>query len=207
MVATRSSKMSACWLPLCLVALLSGCAGASGVQMAGTAIGVILEASGVLKRDSDPSRRFKELSVRLVAGNELNTTADGISMSMVAKVYVLRSAERLASLTYEQISTAESDKLLFGEDLVSVRELVLIPNKAHDIKLSVPGDATTIAVVGLYRAPYANRWRVAFDAQKSLSSGIVVGAHACALSASAGTLLSQISPDSTFSLVGVSCNG
>jgi len=199
--------MSACWLPLCLVTLLSGCAGASGVQMAGTAIGVILEASGVLKRDSDPSKRFKELSLRLSAGDELNTTTTGVSMSMVAKIYVLRSSERFGSLSYEQIGAAESDMLLFGEDLISVRELVLIPGKSYDVKLSVPGDATALAVVGMYRAPYANRWRIAFDAQKSLSSGIVVGAHACALSASTGTLISQISPDSTFSLVGVSCNG
>jgi len=199
--------MPACWLPLCLAILLSGCAGASGVQMAGTAIGVILEASGVLKRDSDPSKRFKELSLRLSAGDELNTTKTGVSMSLVAKIYVLRSPERFASLSYEQLGTAESDSLLFGEDLISVRELILIPGKSYDVKLSIPGDATALAVVGMYRAPYANRWRVAFDAQKSLSSGIVVGAHACALSASAGTLLSQISPDSTFSLVGVSCNG
>jgi type VI secretion system protein VasD len=175
--------------------------------MAGTAIGVILEASGVLKRDSDPSKRFKELSLRLSAGDELNTTTTGVSMSMVAKIYVLRSSERFGSLSYEQIGAAESDMLLFGEDLISVRELVLIPGKSYDVKLSVPGDATALAVVGMYRAPYANRWRIAFDAQKSLSSGIVVGAHACALSASTGTLISQISPDSTFSLVGVSCNG
>ena len=175
--------------------------------MAGTAIGVILEASGVLKREADPSKRFKELSLRLSAEDELNTSATGVSMSMVAKIYVLRSAERFGSLSYEQLGAADSDTMLFGEDMISVREVILIPGKSYDINLSIPGDAMALAVVGMYRAPYANRWRVAFDAQKSLSSGIVVGAHACALSASTGTLLSQISPDSTFSLVGVSCNG
>lgn len=128
-------------------------------------------------------------------------------MSMVTKIYVLRSSERFANLSYQQLGAAENDGLLFGEDLISTKELVLIPGKAYDLKLSIPGDAVTIGVVGMYRSPYANRWRIGFDAQKSIDSGVIVGAHACALSASAGTLINRISPDSTFSLVGVSCDG
>ncbi len=194
------------WFSLFFATMLSGCGGTSGVQMAGTAIGVILEATGVMKRESDPAKRFKELTLKLSAGEELNTTTAGVSMSMVAKVYVLRSSERLTHLSYQQFGEAQGDAALFGDSLISSRELIMIPGKVYDFKLNIPGDATTVAVVGMYRSPYANRWRIAFDAQESIDSGIIVGAHACALSASAGKLVPRISPDSTFSLVGVSCN-
>ena len=59
-------------------------------------------------------------------------------------------------------------------------------------------------VTGLFRAPYADRWKLAFDARKSADSGIVIGAHACALTASAGTLVTDSGPAA--SLVGVQCN-
>jgi len=178
----------------------------SGVQLAGTAIGIVLEATGVIKKDgSDPNKRTKDLSLRVLAGKQLNTTQDGQSLSLVVKIYVLRSSERLASLTYPQITSSESEKEALGEELVSVREITVIPGKSYDLVLKVPGEANTIGVVGMFRAPYASRWKLAFDAKRSFDSGITVGAHACALSASQGSLLTDISPNSVQSLVGVQC--
>lgn len=186
--------------------ILSGCSSMSGVQLAGTAIGIVLEASGVIKKDgSDPNKRTKDLSLRILAGKQLNTTQDGQSLSLVVKIYVLRSSERLASLTYPQITSSESEKEALGEELVSVREITVIPGKSYDLVLKVPGEANTIGVVGMFRAPYASRWKLAFDAKRSFDSGITVGAHACALSASQGSLLTDISPNSVQSLVGVQC--
>ena len=73
-----------------------------------------------------------------------------------------------------------------------------------ELKLKVTGEASAIGVTGLFRAPYADRWRLAFDARQSADSGIVVGAHACALTAGAGTLLTDAG--ATASLAGVQCN-
>lgn len=178
----------------------------SGVQLAGTAIGIVLEATGVIKKDgSDPNKRTKDLSIRVFGGNQLNTTQDGQSLSLVVKIYILRSPERLASLTYPQIASAESEKEALGEELVSVREIIVIPGKSYDLVLKVPGEANTIGVVGMFRAPYGSRWKLAFDAKSSFDNGIIIGAHACALTASQGSLLSNISPTSVQSLVGVQC--
>lgn len=189
------------------VVLLAGCSSMSSVQLAGTAIGMVLEATGVIKKDSgDPSKKTTDLSIRVFAGEQLNTTSDGESLSLVMKVYTLRSPERLKTLTYPQISTTESEKEGFGEELISVREITVIPGKSYDLVLKVPGDATTIGIVGMFRAPYSYRWKLAFDAKSSFKSGIITGAHACALTASEGGRVKEISPSSVQSLVGVQCN-
>ena len=190
---------------LCL--LLSGCSSISAVQLAGSAVGAVLEATGVIKKDGgDPSKKITDLPIKIFAGEQLNTTSDGKSLSLVMKVYTLRSPERLKMLTYPQISSTESEKEALSEELISAREIIVIPGKSYDITLKIPGDATTIGIVGQFRAPYSYRWKLAFDASKSFDSGIIVGAHACALTASKGSLLSEISPDSVQSLVGVQCN-
>lgn len=192
---------------LALFTLLSGCSSMSSVQLAGTAIGLVLEATGVIKKDSgDPSRRTTDLSLRIFGGERLNTTSNGESMSLVVKVYVLRSPERLRTLTDQQITSLESEREAMGEDLISVREITVIPGKNYDMVLKVPGDANAIGVVGMFRAPYFSRWKLAFDAKRSIDTGIIVGAHACALSTSRGGLLTDISPLSMQSLVGVQCN-
>ncbi len=189
------------------IALLSGCAAPAGVQLAGTAIGIVLEATGVIKKDTgDPNKRTTDLSIKVYAGQQLNTTDSARPLSLVLKIYVLRSPERLRTLTYTQIASSESEKEGLGEDLVAVREIVVIPGKSYDLVVKVPGEATTIGIAGMFRAPFASRWKLAFDAKRSFDSGIIVGAHACALTASEGGLITDISPPSVQSLVGVQCN-
>lgn len=207
-----TEKQSRCSPPsvviVALIAtLISGCGSMSAVQLAGSAVGMALEAAGVIKKDQgDQSKKITDLSVKVFGGEQLNTTNDGKSLSLQLKLYILRSPERLKPLTYPQISNAESEKEGLGEELISVREITVIPGKSYDLQLKVPGDATTIGIVGLFRTPYSYRWKLAFDAKKSFASGIIVGAHACALTAGKGSLLSDISPDSVQSLVGVQCN-
>lgn len=179
----------------------------SAVQLAGSAVGLMLEATGVIKKDNgDPTKKLTDLSVRIFGGEQLNTTSNGKSLSLVMKFYILRSPERLKTLTYPQIATPEGEKEALGEELLSAREITVIPGKSYDLVLKVPGDATTIGIVGMFRAPYSQRWKLGFDAKQSFDSGIIVGAHACALTASKGALISDISPDSVRSLVGVQCN-
>lgn len=197
--------------PLASMALLSmlltGCAQVSALQMAGTAVGMVLEATGVTKKDSgDQSKISKDLPIRIFAGDQLNLTSNGKSLSLVIKIYVLRSSERLKTLTYPQITSTESEKEALGEELISVREIILLPGKSYDAVLKVPGDATTIGVVGMFRAPYASRWKLAFDSKQSFDTGITIGAHPCALSASKGALVTEISSESVRSLVGIQCN-
>lgn len=193
---------------LSLITILSsGCAQLSAIQLAGTAVGMVLEATGVTKKENtDPSKITRDLNLRIDTGNQLNLTSAGKPLSLVTKIYVLRAADKYKDMTYQQIASGNTDKDTLGEELVSVKEVVLLPGKSYDIKLKVPGDATTIGVAGMFRAPYQNRWKLAFDNKLSFENGITIGAHACAFNATKGALIEEISPESFRSLVGIQCN-
>lgn len=195
-------KVGALLAAVLLTANLTGCA-TSGVQAAGAAISAVLEAGGLIKRDGRP----RDITVKLVADKTLNQTSEGVPMSLVTKIYVLRSPERLRSLSYAELSESTSEAAIFGDDLISTRELVLIPGKSYDLSLKIPNDARTLAIVGMYRSPSPNRWRIALDAQESVSDGVIATAHACALSLNEGILVNDISAESVRSLPETRCNG
>lgn len=170
------------------------------------AVDSVLATAGLARGELlKPAQKSAAVAMKLRAGDELNTASNGKSLSLVVKVYVLRSAEPLKTLGHPQLASPEAEKEAFGEELISVRELVLLPGKSHELLLKLPPDAAAIGVAGLFRAPQAGRWKLAFDAQKSVASGIVIGAHACALTATAGTLVGGSGPESAASLVGVQC--
>ena len=186
-----------------LLAWLPGCAALGAVGAAASAIDRVMDVSGMGKgRDAEGSKPV-EVAMKIHAGERLNASSNGQPLSLVLRVYTLRSPERLKALAYARLSAPDGEREALGEDLVAVRELVLIPGKSYEIVLKVPGEAGTIGVTGLFRAPHADRWKLAFDARKSADSGIVIGAHACALTASAGTLITDSGPAA--SLVGVQC--
>ena len=185
---------------------IGGCAQASALQLAGSAVGMVLEATGVTKKDADPSKISRDVSVRIFAGDQLNLASSGKPLSLVTKVYILRANEKFKAMTYPQITSADAEKEALGEELVSVREIILLPGKSYDINLKIPGDATTIGVVGMFRMPYQGRWKLAFDNNLSFDNGITIGAHACSFNASKGALVTEISPETVRSLVGVQCS-
>ena len=125
---------------------------------------------------------------------------------MVLKVYSLRSAEGLKSLAYGQISTPEGEREGLGNDLLSVQELVLLPGKSYTLSVKSPENTTAIGVVGLFRSPYAQRWKLAFDARTATDPEIVVGVHACALTSSSTTTIPEPGSGSAETLAGVRCN-
>lgn len=187
-----------------LLAWLPGCAALGAVGAAAGAIDRVMDVAGVGKgRDAESSKPV-EVAMKINAGERLNASGSGQPLSLVLRVYSLRSAERLKALAYARLSAPEGEREALGEDLVAVRELVLLPGKSYALALKMPGETSTIGVTGLFRAPYADRWKLAFDARKSADSGIVIGAHACALTASAGALINDTGPAA--SLVGVQCN-
>lgn len=187
-----------------LLAWLPGCAALGAVGAAAGAIDRVMDVAGVGKGRDTESSKPVEVTMKIHAGERLNTKGSGQPLSLVLRVYTLRSAERLKALAYARLSAPEGEREALGEDLIAVRELVLIPGKSYELALKMPGEASTIGVTGLFRAPYADRWKLAFDARKSAASGIVIGAHACALTAGAGALVTDSSPAA--SLVGVQCN-
>ena len=187
-----------------LAAWLSGCAALGAVGAASTALDKVMDVSGLRRERAGEGSKPVEVALKIHAGERLNTSRNGQPLSLVLRVYTLRSPERLKSLAYTRLIPPDGDRDALGEDLVSVRELVLIPGRSYELAVKVAAEADTIGVAGLFRAPHADRWKLAFDARRSADSGIVVGAHACALTAGAGTLLTDAG--ATASLAGGQCN-
>ncbi|MEW5787873.1 MAG: type VI secretion system lipoprotein TssJ [Pseudomonadota bacterium] len=197
------------WLAAMLAGLLlAGCASGTAVQIVGAVVSTAMESAG-LKQKTGPDGKGPayEVPLLLAAGEQLNATSDGQALSLVVRIYQLRDPQSFKSLTYEQAAAPDGGKSVLGEDMITFKEVLVVPGETYQLKQKLPGDGTTLGVVGLFRAPAGNRWKIAFAAKESKDSGITVGAHACALSAGKGALDPIVSTDLARTLSGVQCNG
>lgn len=148
-----------------------------------------------LKKPALPENIPKELPVlprkvalRMHAGDLLNTDDQGRSLSIVARVYKLRSSTAFLQLPYEAFSnTSVVDRSSpLSQDVVEMREITLTPGQRHEVIETVPVDATYVAVIALFRTPAPQRWRFVFETKGAATTGITLGLHGCAMSVAEG---------------------
>jgi type VI secretion system protein VasD len=138
-----------------------------------------------LPESAKPARNLK---LRLAASNSLNVDSAGRSLSLVVRVYKLRSPAAFLNAPYETFGNSVSEKTALADELIESREVVLLPGQKQDINERWAREATHIGVVALFRAPAPQRWRYAFELEAPQSGdGLVLGAHACTLSVASGT--------------------
>jgi type VI secretion system protein VasD len=203
---TRTKKHLA-FLLAATVAITTGCATTAAVQAVGTAVNIAMQLSGIKTETGGDTQKTVEIPMRISAGSELNTTHSGQSLSLVVRVYQLRSGRAFGDLPYSAASADDAGKAVLGEDLISVEDVVLIPGKHYDLTQKLATDSTTIGVVGLFRSPAHRRWKIAFDALASQETGITIGAHACALTAGRGVVSGTQPTGQSRTLSGVHCGG
>ncbi len=145
----------------------------------------------------------RKVTLRIHAGQLLNTDSAGRPLSLVARVYQLRSTSQFNQATYAMFTASGADKPAFAEDVISVQEVVLTPGQKYEVVETLPTSSTHIAVVALFRAPDSQRWRFVFDNRSAAKTGLTLGAHACALSVSQGEPMG-VQPE-TLRLAGVQC--
>lgn len=193
------------WCLLC-AAGLSGC-GAVGMVDKG------LELVGLKKPDPPAGMDGAELpklplvrqvTLRIHAGQVLNTDAGGRPLSLITRVYRLRSTTQFSQATYAMFASTGAERPAFSDDVVSMKEIVLTPGQKYEVVETLSNDATHLAVVALFRAPDPQRWRFVFDGKAASKSGITVGAHGCALSVAEGVPVDV--PPETLRLAGVQCH-
>lgn len=175
------------WSSALLILTLSGCAaGVTALSAAGSA----LQAAGLAKPDvPDAQKPPRQLSLGLDAGVNLNAGAGRTPLALVVRVYTLRDASSFQQTGFDTFLDSETEKKVLGADLLQVRELTLIPGQRYSAIEKVPREAGALGIVALFRQPAAQRWRIAFDPEKSEKTGILIGLHACALTATAGTVI------------------
>lgn len=129
----------------------------------------------------------RKITLRLHAGDILNTDSKGQSLSIVARIYKLKDRTAFESAPYadfQELKPAKTPE--FAADVADVKEVILTPGKQYDVVETVGIDAPYFAIVALFRAPAERRWRFVFDSKAAAATGVSMGVHACALSVSAG---------------------
>jgi len=180
---------------LCAMLALTGCETASKLgEGLGNMGDKALETIGFKKPEvpqapelpesAKPARRMK---LHLAASDSLNVDAAGRSLSLVVRVYKLRSPTAFLNAPYETFGNNAKEKEALADDLIESREIVLLPGQQQQINERWAREATHVGVVALFRAPAPQRWRYAFELETfQLDRGFVLGAHACTLSVASG---------------------
>lgn len=129
------------------------------------------------------ARASKTVQLRLETAQNLNAGEDGQGLSTVFRVYKLKDRNAFLATPYSVFGSPEREKSAFGQDVLEMREMVLSPGESLDMKEKITADTPYLGTVALFRQPGAQRWRFVFAAADSEKTGITLGLHACAMTA------------------------
>lgn len=186
----------------CLCISLAACATQSASD---TAPNLIQGAVGMKKPDSAVAAgRQKSVGIRVDAAKDLNADKNGRGLATVIRLYKLRDPIGFLAAPDSAFGTAQHDKQMLGNDLIEARELTLAPGQRLDLTERLGGDAAYLGIVALFHSPTPQRWRFAFAAEDAERSGIAVGIHTCAMTATKATPVGM-SPNEAALLSPVKC--
>jgi type VI secretion system protein VasD len=185
--------------------ILAACGGA--VQTAsGKAAEIALSAIGVKAPESvNGKSRPTIVPVRITAATDMNADESGQGLSMVVRLYHLKSNNSFLMAPYSAFGHPDKEKQAIGDDLIEAREMVVSPGQTIESKERLTDDAAYLGLAALFRTPSAQRWRFAFAASDAQRSGVVIGLHACAMTA-IGTAPTGKRAGETASLSPARCN-
>lgn len=165
---------------------LQGCA-------AGSIASAAMEMAGIRKPPelADAQKPPRSVAIRLHASQNLNAGAGPQPLALAARIYKLRQTTAFQQMPFGGFLSAQGERDLLGNDLLEVKEVMLIPGQRYEIVEKVTREAYFIGVVALFRSPAEHRWRMTFAAGDAEKSGITVGLHACAISVGAGAAASS----------------
>jgi type VI secretion system protein VasD len=179
---------------------ISGCAATGAIKVASAALQLV----GLARPADAKIEPLKEVPLSIFAGAGLNTDAQGRSNAVVVKIYRLRNNATFLDASYEVLVDATREKAALGQDLLDVREVVLVPGQKLAFQEKLPADTGFVAVAALFRTPATERWRYSFPTDAVNAKGVIVGVHGCALTVSQGNV-SGTKINDVDSLSGVRC--
>lgn len=183
---------------------ITGCAAVSAIGAVAGLTGNAMEMAGLKKQENAPV----DVKLTVHAGENLNA-GSGQATAVVTKIYYLKNPEQFQRAPLTQLIDTAQEKTALGETVLGSRELTLTPGQRVETVEKVPKQAEYIAVAGLFYAPASMRWKYVFKVDDVEDSGIVLGAHACALTVATGkpTLPAGMPPYDPSRLSGVQCPG
>jgi type VI secretion system protein VasD len=201
----------------CLAAmmLLASCASGGGsmpssasdaASQVSTDTGTIdrmMQAVGLAKAKA-PAPTEQALPLRVFTAQNLNAGGGRKALALVVKVYHLRSLDRFKQIPFDDFLDKTKTEAALGGDLIDSREMLLLPDQRYVSTEHMPLNTRYLGFVALFRTPAAQRWRFAYDVKRSTTGGITLGVHGCAMSSTAGLLVTEL-PDDPASLASVHC--
>jgi type VI secretion system protein VasD len=189
--------------------LLAGCSTVDVVTTAKAMADVALEKTG-LKKPTTPKLPESQLpprlvSMRLHAGDNLNADPSGRPLALLVKIYKLKNAMAFQQAGFDTMLSPIKEKETLGQDLVEVREIMLIPGQRLQWEEKITQEAGVLGIVALFRAPAAQRWKFAFNTAQVEKTGVTVGFHACAMSATTGVMVTDSGLSNTQLLSAAPC--
>lgn len=146
-------------------------------------IAVLLVMQGCASQRLPESQKpARNVAIRLHASPNLNAGGGRQSYALATRIYKLRQSAAFQRMNFDSFLDQRSEREMLGDDLLEVKEVMLIPGQHYEITEKVTREASHIGVVALFRAPSAQRWRTAVAAVDAEKNGITIGLHACAIS-------------------------
>lgn len=171
---------------------LSSCAAAPALM---SVADFALEKSGLKKPDvPEMQKPPRMIAIKLHAGVNLNSDANGHPLAVVTRIYKLRDLNAFNQAPYDVFLDPQKEKQTLGADIVEVREITLIPGQRYEATEKVAREAGYVGVVALFRAPAAARWRYVFGSEQAERSGVTLGVLSCAMTVAAGDPLGVDGP-------------
>lgn len=190
---------------LIIIISLSGCSSASNIS---SSLGGLFGGDGKkTQKKIDTYATAYQIPLNIFTGSNLNSATVGKPLGLVVKIYQLTDYRRFSRASLQDFLSKKSVHAILGDDLIVSRVINLTPHNAYTLSEKIHKGTHYVGIVALFLAPAKNRWRVAFDADKSHTKGITIGLNACALSVTSGKLITKFAGDpSSLSMVNCPTN-
>jgi type VI secretion system protein VasD len=168
---------------LLLCGALVGCAAGGLADLAMRSIGPAKEPEV-----PDALKAPRTVNIDLHAAAALNLDATGRPLALLARLYKLRQNGAFERAPFTTFLNPQLEKETLGDDLLEVKDIILIPGQHYSGQEKVGREAYFIGVVALFRAPAPQRWRLSYSAVEAEQAGLAIGANACGLANGSGAM-------------------
>ena len=168
-------------IPAAMAVLIAACSSSSKE----TANALALALNPPTPRADEPTgivRSPEEFALKGVADQQVNLDVNGQPLSVVVRVIQLRDKNEFMSMTFDA-AASRSDTELFPKELTATSEVVLMPGTTKELKDKLLPETRYVGVIGFFRRPDAQFWRMLFDARAVRNEGLIFVARDCYFSA------------------------
>ncbi|MDR3409653.1 MAG: type VI secretion system lipoprotein TssJ [Formivibrio sp.] len=115
------------------------------------------------------------------ADARINRDEQGRPLSVLVRMYQLKSSEAFGKLTFDVIASGRDEGELLGKDLIARSEMTLVPGGRVDLQDVLQESTQYVGVVAFLRRPDPNYWRVLVDAREVRRHGLSLKLSDCYL--------------------------